>query len=357
MAVVKTKTPNGAVRWRVDYRSPEGTRKRKDTLKKADVDAFYGQVMASKRNGSYEAIFGKEERQVTFNELAGHYVENFRGQKSFRGFKQDIVQVLRGHFGDRKLSRISYLDLETFRNGRKLLPTFKGTVRTDARVNREMAVLKHMPNKAVEWGMLEVSPFRQGGKLMFKENNQRLRFLSLQEYEVPIEQCAGHLRPIVETALLTGMRKGEILGLKWDQMRNGMIYLTEAKSNKARQIPINERLARLLKDLRTKNQLRSPFVFCQEDGRPYTSVRTAFESACRRAGVLDLRFHDLRHTLASHLVMNGVTIKAVQELLGHADIKMTMRYAHLAPEHLRDAVNTLNGILGGGHFFDTAAHQ
>jgi integrase len=129
----------------------------------------------------------------------------------------------------------------------------------------------------------------------------------------------------VEVALLTGMRRSELLGLKWEQIRNGFIYLTETKGGKARQIPINDRL----------------------EGRRFYEVKRSFVSACRRAGIEDFRFHDLRHTFASRLVMKGASLKAVQELLGHADLKMTMRYAHLSHEHLRDSVNLLNDLPSG----------
>lgn len=108
--------------------------------------------------------------------------------------------------------------------------------------NRELSVLKHMLNKAVEWAMLEVSPFKRGKSLMFKENNERLRFLTEEEIEPLLAACLPHLRPIVETALLTGMRAGELLSLRWDQIVNGMIYLKDTKCNKPRQIPISERL-------------------------------------------------------------------------------------------------------------------
>jgi len=156
----------------------------------------------------------------------------------------------------------------------------------------------------------------------------------------------------VETALLTGMRRGELLSLKWDQIRNGFIYLTENKSGKARQIPINERLAGVLREVRRGNQLKSPYVFCDSQGKRFWEVKRSFASACRRAGIDVFHFHDLRHTFASQLVMNGVNLKAVQELLGHADIKMTMRYSHLFQAHLQDAVAVLNKI-GNGHQMDT----
>jgi integrase len=205
-----------------------------------------------------------------------------------------------------------------------------------------MAILGHMLSKAVEWGMLENSPFKKGKRLMFKENNHRLRFLTDAEVESLIKACSPHLRPIVEVALLTGMRRGELLGLKWEQIRNDYIYLTDTKSGKARQIPINDRLAEVFKDVRREKQLKSPYVFCDSQGRRFFEVKRSFASACRRTGLEDFRFHDLRHTFASHLVMKGASIKAVQELLGHADLKMTMRYAHLSQTHLKEAVAMLN---------------
>jgi integrase len=135
-------------------------------------------------------------------------------------------------------------------------------------------------------------------------------------------------------ALHTGMRRGELLSLQWDQIRNGFIYLTETKSGKARQIPINDQVARVLQKLRQQNQLKSPFVFCDANGKRFYEVKQSLASACRRAGIEGFRFHDLRHTFASQLVMNGVGLKAVQELLGHADLKMTKRDMPTSPRHI-----------------------
>jgi len=150
----------------------------------------------------------------------------------------------------------------------------------------------------------------------------------------------------VEVALLTGMRRGELLGLKWQQIRNGFIYLTETKSGKAWQIPVNDRLAEVFKEVRQGNQLKSPYVFCGPEGKRFLEVKRSFTSACRKARIESFRFHDLRHTFASQLVMRGASLRAVQELLGHSDLKITMRYAHLSQEHLRDSVNLLNGLTG-----------
>jgi integrase len=210
-----------------------------------------------------------------------------------------------------------------------------------------MAALKHILNKAVEWNMLEVSPFRKGSRLTFRENNQRHRYLSEEEIEKLLNSCSLYLAFIVEVALHTGMRKGELLGLKWDQVRDGFIYLKKTKSGKSRQIPLDARAALVLKELQIRNKWKSPSVFVGPDGQMLQDVTKGFAGACRRAGIEDFRFHDLRHTFASHLVMKGANLKAVQRLLGHSDSKMTDRYSHLSPDHLRESVNLLNTLPSG----------
>jgi integrase len=353
MAIRKRVNKNG-VTWQVDYRDPQGKRVMKCFPKKADAEAYLGKVTAAKREERYYDVFDvKKESQITFNELADRYVENYRGQKCFSRLKYYLVEEYRTVFGDQRLSEIGYLDLETYRNRRKETPTKAGKPRTEATINLELSTLRHMLNKAVEWGMLEQNPFNKGSKLMLKENNHRLRFLNNSEIEALLKACdelkvtSPHLRPIVETALLTGMRRNELLSLKWEQIRNGFIYLTETKSGKARQIPINDRLAEVFKEVRRGNQLKSPHVFCGPDGKRFFEVKRSFASACRKAGIEAFRFHDLRHTFASQLVMRGASLKAVQELLGHASLAMTMRYAHLSHEHPKDSVNLLNNLPSG----------
>jgi len=312
MATIRKRSNRKGIVWQIDYYDPQGKRVMKCFPKKADAEAYLGKVLAAKKEGRYHDVFDvKKECQTTFNELADRYVENFQTQKSFKDFKSHVVRELREPFGTRHLSEITYLDLETYRNQRKAAPTKAGRTRADASVNRDMAILAHMLRKAVEWGLLETSPFRKGKKLLLKENNQSLRFLTEAEIEALLGACDDlkahnpYLRPIVETALLTGMRRGELLSLKWEQIRNGFIYLTETKSGKARQIPVNDRLAEVFREVHRGNQLKSPYVFCDSQGRRFPEVTRSFASACRRAGIEDFRFHDLRHTFASQLVMGG----------------------------------------------------
>ncbi|MBW2035794.1 MAG: site-specific integrase [Deltaproteobacteria bacterium] len=179
-----------------------------------------------------------------------------------------------------------------------------------------------------------------------------------------LEECPKHLRHIVECGLNTGMRRGEILSLKWNQIRNGFIYLQQTKTNESRQIPINEDLERVFKEIRKEKELTSEYVFTYRQNedkligirpvrdkrnprpqpKPVDNVRRAFQTACKDAGIEDFRFHDLRHTFASHAIMRGAGLKDVQEVLGHKTMTMTLRYSHLTQEYKKKAVNLLNGL-------------
>jgi integrase len=144
------------------------------------------------------------------------------------------LENFREHFGEHTLlANMKYLDLETYRNHLRQKPA-KGRMRTDAAVNRDLSCLRHLFNNAVGWEMIDASPFSRGRRLHFKENNKRLRFLSEDEIQRLLAECPKHLRRIVDCAINAGMRRGEILFLKWDQIRNGQIYLHKTKTNEAR---------------------------------------------------------------------------------------------------------------------------
>jgi integrase len=203
-----------------------------------------------------------------------------------------------------------------------------------------------MLTKAVQWEMVneEIREKVRRVKLL-AENNRRLRYLSIDESQTLIKECDNHLRPIVITTLNTGMRKGEILNLKWENvdLKNGFILHDKTKNGERREIPIN---AGLKDELQGEiRRLDVPNVFFDPaTGRPYQDVKKSFKSACRRAVIKDFVFHDLRHTFASQLVMAGADIATVKELLGHKTLTMTLRYAHLAPSHKVKAVALLDSL-------------
>jgi integrase len=211
-----------------------------------------------------------------------------------------------------------------------------------ATVNRELACLKHMYTKAIEWGYARTSPAKVVRKL--KEPPGRLRYLKPEEVEALLSCCSEHLRPLVVTAVNTGMRRGELFDLKWPQvdLRNRKITVVNTKNNESRVVPVNQTLYRELAGLRGKSE--SEYVFLNRDGDRLKDVRAGFLASLKRAGIKDFRFHDLRHTFGSHLVMQGVDLRTVQQVMGHKDIKMTMRYSHLSPEYVHEAIERLDNL-------------
>ncbi len=166
--------------------------------------------------------------------------------------------------------------------------------------------------------------------------------------------CSDDFRPFIETALHTGMRRSELFNLRWDDvnLRNRLIHVRDSKSGKPREIPIDDTLAATLRVL--PSRFGKGYVFpSPATGGRLTTVQRQFRNAVKTAEIENVRLHDLRHTFASHLVMNGVDIETVAELLGHASIVMTQRYAHLSPHHKTRAVKVLDTAYQTGAITDT----
>ncbi len=288
----------------------------------------------------------KRIKSYCFFELKEEYLKWAERQKSYKS-KKGFVEQLCNEFGN--------LPLRNF--GTRLVDQFV-TKRLEqgnkpATVNRTMATLKHMFTKAVEWEMVEEDTLKRVRIVkQQKENNKRLRFLSKEECQTLVDSAEPHLKPILITALNTGMRKTEILTLTWDNvdLKHGFILLNVTKNDERREIPINKTLRETLTG--TTRRLDIPYLFLDPaTGKRLRDVKTSFKTACRRAKIKDFRFHDLRHTFASHLVMAGVDIMTVKELLGHKSLNMTLRYAHLAPAHKVKALEMLDLQLNNQVYF------
>ncbi len=156
------------------------------------------------------------------------------------------------------------------------------------------------------------------------------------------------------------MRLGEILGLTWDRVHiesvmDPYVEITNTKNNKDRFVPFNKEMIELFEKL-THEKRHPYFVFVGERGKPIKSVKKPFETAMQRAGIVNFRFHDLRHTFASYFMMRGGDLLTLKEFLGHSSMKMVERYAHLAPGHKVRQINNLSGIFSDNncHLFATA---
>jgi integrase len=279
-----------------------------------------------------------------FKELADHYITWAERQKSFNT-KKNFVRQLTSVFGNYPLRTFATRLIEEYQT------KFITNGKAPATANRHLATLKHMMAKAVEWEMVEDGVLKKVRKVkLLPENNRRLRYLSKDECQALINACASHLKPLVITALNTGCRKSEILNLEWEKhidLKHDFILLSETKNGERREIPINQTLRDTLQ--RIPRRLDIPYVFYNPDTlKPYRNdMQRSFKSACKKVGIKDFRYHDLRHTFASHLVMAGIDLTTVSRLLGHKTLTMTLRYAHLAPSHMVKAVEVLDNTING----------
>jgi integrase len=285
----------------------------------------------------------KEIVNYTFRELSVHYLNWAKRQRSFKS-KVGYIKQLDLVFGNCQLRKITPMFIEEWQTERL-------TINKSATVNRLLATLKHMFTKAEEWGLTSEDVIKRVRKVkLLSENNQRLRYLTKGECRALIDACADasvlHLKPIVITAINTGMRKEELLSLEWEKhidLENNLILLDKTKSGKRREIPINRTLKKTLQSLIIN--INSPYVFTDTKGKRLKNVKKSFKTACMRAGIKDFRFHDLRGTCCSHLVMSGVDLVTVKELMGHQSLAMVLRYAGLSPNHKVKALEMLDNAL------------
>jgi len=268
-------------------------------------------------------------------DFAKTYLER---RKHIRSHKRDALSVrtLLKFFKGKVLLLIKPQDIEEYIGQRR----DEGV--TPATINRELACFKRMYNLAIKWGDAKKNPVNDVDFL--EEPPGRTRFLSEDECQRLINRSASHLKPILITALNTGLRLGEILSLQWQQVHfdsvvEPCIEVIHTKNNKTRFVPLNDDMVTLLGGLRRD----SDYVFLSARGKPLKSVRKPFESALKRTGISGFRFHDLRHTFASHYVMSGGDILSLKAILGHSSMRMVERYTHLASSHQFRLVNNLNG--------------
>ncbi|MFC2157551.1 tyrosine-type recombinase/integrase [Acidobacteriota bacterium] len=278
------------------------------------------------------------KKGITFERFTEIYLGYSKANKAhstyWRHDRNNIKKLLTS-FQNFRLSDITPMMIETYKAKRRQKVSA-------ATVNRELANLKNMFTMALEWGMAKSNPAK--GVKRLKEPPGRIRYLRIEEIEVLVQACANHIKPIVIIAVNTGMRKGEILKLRWDcvDLRNRNVVILNSKNNESRIIPINKTLYNEFERLCGKK--RGEYVFANPDGQPYGDIKKGFTGAVRRAGIEDFRFHDLRHTFASYLVMSGVDLRTVQQLLGHKDLKMTMRYSQLSSKHVQESIERLDDL-------------
>ncbi len=359
MRIFKITNKSGKDSWGVDWKD-ESRDKRMRMIIGTKKEAVG--VMAKIRTDIFQKGYFemKAFTDKNFELAAEEYIAHAKKEKN--SIKDD-VRVLR-KFGDFKavstagrqvrelmLSEITVKVVEDYKS-------FFSEGREKATVNRALAVLKHFFFCCIKWKYVEDNPVCS--VKMYKVDNARQRFLELNEIEALLSACdncdakAKYLKSIVLIALNTGMRRGEIMTLKWENIDipRKIIYTGITKNGEKQTKQMNEELVGVFKSLtplraQGDKYFFNTYIFTNKEGKQIIDIKKSFKSALKRAGLTGVTFHTLRHTFASHLIMKTGNIMLVKKSLGQKCVAMAERYSHLSPDFKNTAIEDLYKKIDG----------
>ena len=375
--------PTGSINYYFSYRTLDGTRKRyrigshptitakvaRDAAEQAAAEI----VMGGDPHQAKKSAKAKKQRRAyeTLSGFIEHKYKEWALTHQKRG--DETLTLLKSSFKDlyfRKLVEITAWDIQKLRS--KL--TKDGL--KPSTINRRITTLKAVLNKAVEWKVIDSNPLQEIKPIKL-DSSSRIRYLSTDE-EIQLRAAldaretelrnarnsgnewreirdyetkrsidgvyADYLKPMVLLALNTGLRRGEVFNLSWTDVdfakRVLIIEGATSKSGQTRHVQLNSQACLILQDWH--KQSKSDYVFpSPRTGERFNNIKKSWAGLLERAAIKSFRFHDLRHSFASKLVAAGVDLYTVKGLMGHSTIQMTERYAHLAPEHMADAVEKI----------------
>ncbi len=377
--------PSGVMAYYFSYRNEQGRRARyrigkHGTLRPAQArDEALG-LSARVIAGEDIQAKKKEERamaQAAKSHTLSGFIEHQYGPWALSQRKTGEATLARlrsnfEHLFERPLQEINAWVIEKWRSEALKAGKAKTTV------NRDLAALKACLAKAVEWELLGVHPLAKvkpirtdrlarvryltdaeekslRASLIVREEEFRAKRQSANSWRAlrhqpvlpafPNNGYVDHLQPMILLAINTGLRRGELFQLQWTDIdREGKTLTVRghtAKSGQTRHIPLNEEAQQTIERWSIERN-QTGWVFPGKDGDQLTTIRTSWRGILKTAGISDFRWHDLRHHFASRLVMAGVDLNTIRELLGHSDLEMTLRYAHLSPDHKAEAVGRLD---------------
>lgn len=369
--------PSGTIAYYCSYRTLDRKRNRVSlgrhpTVSPAQARDHAKQILATVIKGEDPA----KQRQTARKKTLFEFLEEDYGPWVLAHRKDGHATINRIQFcfkklKSNKLDELSSLIIERWRTNRRNSGTATATI------NRDIASLRSALSKAVEWGCMAVHPMLAVKPLKL-DQSKIVRFLSDDEEDrlraeldkreelmrtqrdtanhwrsqrkleqlpdLRLQPFADHLKAMVLVSINTGIRQGELFNLRWQSVDLDRANLTvsgdSAKSGKTRHVPLNKEAQDTLKNWK-KQIIDSALVFPNATGQPFDNVKRAWAGLLENSDIESFRWHDMRHHFASRLIMAGVDLNTVRELLGHGDIKMTLRYAHLAPEHKANAVAKL----------------
>jgi len=327
----------GSGQWWIRYADQYGHIHREKVGPKSLAHKAYAKRKTQIREGLFFPEKLGQRKDILFKDMAKLYLED-HSKVNKRSYPSDchVMVRLNQAFGDKGLSEIGPQDIERFKERLKQKVSL-------ATVNRHLALLSGVFGKAIAWKKTKANPVREVKK--FKENNERTRYLT-EEEEPRLKAVFPEKHwSKVEISHNTGFRRGEQFNLRWSDVdfHSRTIVVRIPKSGETEYVKMNDRVIEILRGL--PSRLKGEWVFPSKTGKtPLNAnnfVNRVFEPALEEARISDFRWHDLRHTFGSRLIMAGVDLRTVQELMRHKTIKMTLRYTHLSPSHTLEAVNKL----------------
>jgi len=287
---------------------------------------------------------------LTFAKLVEWYLEQ-PGPNAKRSYNKDVQRsrVLKTYFGHLICSTIRPSDIDAYRQKRLQEANHRGTPNRPATVNREIALMKRMFNLAIRDELVSRNPCK--GVPMLPEQNRRDRVLKPDEYGRLLKELPEPARSIVIVAYHTGMRINEILTLTWDRVslkeRRIDLGYTDTKTGQKRRIFLTDEVLDVLQATNRVRRRNNRSVFTLSNGEPVRSIRTAFENACRRAGITDFVIHDLRHCYVTYARKAGIHDSVIMAMTGHKTPSMFLRYNTVDDSDGIAAAQRLSDYLSG----------
>ncbi len=364
MGIYRRKNKDGQYHgpWYVKY--PTGvdskTGKIKYTSRKVGFSRRLAELAFSKRMLEWQErkhLGYKERKEYSFRQLADWYLSLPRTNavKSIYKIKQHC-QKLKEEFGDMRANEIKPSMIEAYQHKKLSTISCRGTPFRPASVNRELEVMRRIFNLAVREEMVDRNPCWKVTRL--SEKNARDRVLSGEELKSLIVHLPQHAADIVTVAYYTGMRAGELFDLTWDRvnMKEGFLVLTQrdTKTEEARHVYFNGPVREILERLGRVRYISHNHVFTYQ-GKPLKSIKTTLARALKETGIMDFRFHDLRHTWTTNARKAGVDRTVIMKLTGHKTLSMFTRYNSVDEDDARQALRLMELHFGSGEKHPTTA--
>lgn len=327
--------------WWIRYADQNGRLHREKVGPKALAIEVYRKRKTEIREGKFFPDRIGRQRVVIFNELVDDYLAHSKTNKRSHEDDKGRVRPLRKVFGNRPARAITPLEIEQFKAALFNTSYVKGTTTRQmapATVKHRLGFLRTIFNLGIKNLKVADNPAREVAKIPL--NNERVRYFMGDEQDRMFAALPAKYHDAVKLDLLTGLRASNLLDLEWAHvdLDAGVYTIPHAKNGKALRLPLHADAKKLLASL-PRNGNR--YVFPGRNGQPVRSLLEAFPKAIRKAGIDNFHFHDLRHTFASRLAMQGVDTLTIKKLGGWRTLLMVERYTHLSPSHLRDALNRL----------------